>query len=94
MGMQQKNKDSYIYHDNVDHQGRDDRPEGMDLPTLAEKLFDMAVACLGVGIPTLSCRSLKVQKSVIGILRILLDKLDMKGDSLVVRPYLLFLDEV
>jgi len=31
---------------------------------------------------------------MIGILRILLDKLDMKGDSLVVRPYLLFLDEV
>jgi len=31
---------------------------------------------------------------MIGILKILLDKLDRKGDSLVVRSYLLFLDEV
>src|SRR5271157_5865973 len=34
-----------------------------------------------VGIPILPCRGLKVQKIVIGILRILLDKLDRKGDS-------------
>jgi hypothetical protein len=27
MGMQQKNKDSYMYHDNIDHQGQDKRPE-------------------------------------------------------------------
>jgi len=31
MGMQQKNKDSYMYHDNVDQQGQDKRPEGMQI---------------------------------------------------------------
>jgi hypothetical protein len=31
MGMQQKNKDSYMYHDNVDQQGQDQRPEGMQI---------------------------------------------------------------
>ena len=31
MGMQQKNKDSYMYHDNLDLQGQDKRPEGMQI---------------------------------------------------------------
>jgi hypothetical protein len=34
MGMQQKNKDSYMYHDNVDQQGQDKRPEGMRIAPL------------------------------------------------------------
>jgi hypothetical protein len=34
MGMQQKNKDSYMYHDNLDHQGQDKRPEGMQVSPL------------------------------------------------------------
>jgi len=34
MGMQQKNKDSYMYHDNVDQQGQDKRPEGMQIAPL------------------------------------------------------------
>jgi hypothetical protein len=34
MGVQQKNKDSYMYHDNVDQQGQDKRPEGMQIAPL------------------------------------------------------------
>jgi hypothetical protein len=34
MGMQQKNKDFYMYHDNVDQQGQDQRPEGMQIAPL------------------------------------------------------------
>ena len=34
MGMQQKNKDSYMYHDNVDQRGQDKRPEGMQVSPL------------------------------------------------------------
>jgi len=32
--MQQKNKDFYMYHDNVDQQGQDKRPEGMQIAPL------------------------------------------------------------
>ncbi|MGO8903595.1 MAG: hypothetical protein ACLQU5_35420 [Isosphaeraceae bacterium] len=34
MGIQQKNKDFYMYHDNVDQQGQDKRPEGMPIAPL------------------------------------------------------------
>jgi len=36
MGIQQKNKDFYMYHDNVDQQGQDKRPEGMPIAPLIE----------------------------------------------------------
>ena len=32
--MQQKNKDFYMYHDNVDHRGQDKGPEGMQIAPL------------------------------------------------------------
>ena len=55
----------------------------MDLPTLAGKPNRRGRRLSWVGISILPCRGLKVQKIVIGILRILLDKLDRKGDSFV-----------
>jgi len=36
MGMQQKNKDFYMYHDNLDHRGQDKRPEGSQVSPLME----------------------------------------------------------
>jgi hypothetical protein len=38
MGMQQKNKNLYMYHDNLDHQGQDKRPEGMRIWPLMQGL--------------------------------------------------------
>ena len=44
MGMQQKNKDSYMYHDNLDHQGQDIRSEGMQVsPLMGDTSGDLEV---------------------------------------------------
>ena len=44
MGMQQKNKDSYMYYDNLDHQGQDVRSEGMQVsPLMGDTSGDLEV---------------------------------------------------